>query len=70
MLSGCGRPERYYLLYGRSLYYLEGLCFRDIIYDVVGLRYVKGAADESNGFCNFCRVFSLVSLQHPQTEQR
>ena len=38
----------------RDIYYmvgldiiLEGLCFRDI-YDVVGLRYVKGAANESN----------------------
>ena len=39
----------------------------------------KGAADESSElfmtifaalFCNFCRVFSLVSLQHLQTEQQ
>lgn len=39
----------------------------------------KGATDESNGllvtilaalFCNFCKVFSLVSPLHPQTEQQ
>ena len=39
----------------------------------------NGAADESKGlpvttlaalFCNFCKVFSLVSPQHPHTEQQ